>query len=295
MKNIRPRKGLIAAAGRGTRFLPLTKAYPKELVAILAKPNIHYLVEELIGADVREIAIVYRRGEEIIKRYFTPDRELATYLEKRGKIHLLESLRLIWRKAKIYFIPQSPRLPYGNASPILAAKRFLGVEPFIFMFGDDLILEKKVGGYISHLLKIFQKYQPAIILGAQKVSWKEIDRYASIKYIKDKIYPNRAIEVLEKLPAEQAPSNIAQIGRFVVSSRVFSVLANQKLSKDNELWFADAVNILAKEGVAIAEPVKNGEWLTTGDTLRWLKANIKFALNDKILAKEIKEFLRGVI
>lgn len=96
---------------------------------------------------------------------------------------------------------------------------------------------------------------------------------------------------MEKLPADQAPSNVAQLGRFVVSSKIFSVLAKQKLSYDNELWFADAVNTLAKQDVVIAEPVKNGEWLTTGDPLWWLKANIKFGLKDKTLSKELKKFL----
>ncbi len=132
-------------------------------------------------------------------------------------------------------------------------------------------------------------------MGAQEVPWEEIDRYASIKYVNDKKYPNRAIEVLEKLPSDQAPSNIAQFGRFVVSSKIFPVLEKQDLSRDNELWFADANNTLAKEDVVIAEPITNGQWLTTGDPSRWLKTNITIGLRDKTIAQDLKTFLEKVL
>lgn len=285
-------KGLIAAAGRGTRFLPVVKSYPKELVPILGKPNIQYLVEEMIGAGIEEIAIVHRHGDNSIKRYFIPDKDLEDYLKSTGKGQFLDSLRIIWKKVRVFkFIPQGRSLPYGNASPILAAKGFLKSDPFVFMFGDDLILEPISGGYIKKLINLYEEYSPGVVLGAQKVPWSEINRYASIEYVKDKKYPNRAVKVLEKLEKDKAPSNIAQIGRFVVSPKIFSVLAKQGLSRDNELWFADAVNTLAKDDVAIAQPVENGRWMTTGDPLRWLKANIDFALAREDLRKEMKEFI----
>ncbi len=288
------KKGVIAAAGRGTRFLPLVKAYPKELVPILEKPNIQYLVEELLGAGVDQIAIVHRPGEKMIKKYFTPDLDWESYLKSTGKEGLLSSLKLIWEKVKVFkFIPQPPCLPYGNASPVLAAESFVGQDPFVFMFGDDLVLEKKPGNYLCHLIKIFEKYQPAVVLAAQKVPWQEIDRYASIKYVKDKKCPNRAVAVLEKLPAKEAPSNIAQFGRFVVSTKIFSVLAKQKVSRLGELWFADAVNTLASQDVVIAEPIKNDQWLTTGDPLRWLKANLEFGLKREGFQPELKKFLKA--
>ncbi|MDD5481802.1 MAG: hypothetical protein PHR64_02540, partial [Candidatus Shapirobacteria bacterium] len=126
---------------------------------------------------------------------------------------------------------------------------------------------------------------------AQKVPWEEINRYASIKYVADPKYPNRAVEVLEKLPPDKAPSNMAQFGRFVVSNKIFPVLAKQGLSRDNELWFADANNTLAREDIVIAEPITSGEWLTTGDPLRWLKVNLVLALKNPNLSAGIKEFL----
>ncbi|MDD3679264.1 MAG: sugar phosphate nucleotidyltransferase [Candidatus Shapirobacteria bacterium] len=285
-------KGVIAAAGRGTRFLPVTKAYPKELIAILDKPNIQYLVEEMIGAGINQINIVHRPNDEKLRQYFTPDKELESFLKENNKEFFLASLEEIWKKAKIYFTPQDPNLPYGNASPILSVKNFVGNDPFVYMFGDDIVVEDKPGNYLSRLIKIYQQYQPAVILGAQEVPWEEIDRYASIKYLNDPQYPNRATEVLEKLSADQAPSNIAQFGRFVISNKIFPVLAKQGLSRDNELWLADANNTLAKNDVAIAEPISSGQWLTTGDPLRWLKVNLVFALKDPEIAPEIKNFFK---
>lgn len=287
------RKGLIAAAGRGARFLPVVKGYPKELVPILSKPNIQYLVEELIGAGVNEIAIVHRHGNLMLKRYFTPDSELENYLKKTGKENFLDSLRQIWKKAKIRFIPQSRRLPYGNASPILAAKGFIGSGPFIYLYGDDLILEKKAGGYLRHLIEVFEKYQPAIAAGAIKVPLKAISSLSSVKYAKDKKYLHRVERVIEKPLPVQVYSNVSLIGRFVVSSKIFPVLAEQKIAR-GELWFTDAVNTLARQNVVIAEPVLKGKWLTTGDPLRWLKANIEFGLKDKNISQELKKFLKSL-
>ncbi len=135
-------KGVIAAAGWGTRFLPVTKAYPKELLAILNKPNIQYLVEEMIGAGIDQIMIVHRQDNNKLAEYFAKDKKLIEFLKKNNKESFLASLKNIWEKAKIDFIPQDPSLPYGNASPILSAKNFIGNDPFVYMFGDDIIAEE---------------------------------------------------------------------------------------------------------------------------------------------------------
>jgi len=142
-------KALITAAGRGTRFLPAVKSYAKELVPILNKPQIQYLVEEAIAAGITEICIVHRPSDTSLKNYFTPDSELTDYLTKINKLDAIESLQKIWDSTKLIFIPQDPTLPYGNASPILAAKSFIGLNPFVFMFGDDLTVEKEIGRYLK--------------------------------------------------------------------------------------------------------------------------------------------------
>jgi len=288
-------KGVIAAAGRGTRFLPVTKSYPKELVPILQKPNIQYLVEELLGAGIDQIAIVHRHGDNKIKRYFTPDPELEKYLKTNKKEDFLNSLRQIWRKSKVLkFIPQSPKLPYGSASPILAAKSFIGKDPFIFMYGDDMVVESKPGTYLKSLIKIFGECQAGVVAGASAVPWAEINRYSSVKYKKEVKYSHQIDQVSEKLPRDKAPSNITLFGRFVVSSKIFSVLQKQKISH-GELFFTDTVNILAQTDTVIAQPIKNGQWLTTGDPLRWLKANIIIGLKDMAVKKDLKAFLKDIL
>jgi UTP--glucose-1-phosphate uridylyltransferase len=218
-------KCVIAAAGRGTRFLPVVKGYPKELIAILDKPNIQYLIEEAIGAGITQIAIVCRSGEHTIEKYFTPDADLENYLTENNKLDYLNSLKDIWSKAKINFVEQSANLPYGNASPLLATKDFIGNDDFVYMFGDDLTVEPQPGQFLSKMISTFEQYQPAVIDAVKDVGEKEIHRYGSAQYMDDSNYPNRISAMLEKLPADQAPSTMAQGGRFVVSgAKLFLVI-----------------------------------------------------------------------
>lgn len=289
-------KCVIAAAGRGTRFLPVVKGYPKELIAILDKPNIQYLIEEAVGAGITEIAIVHRHGENSIEKYFTPDVELEEYLTKNNKLQFLDSLKNIWSKSKITFIEQPANLPYGNASPLLAAKDFIGNDNFVYMFGDDLTVEPISGQFLSKMISTFDQYQPAIIIAVKDVGAEEISRYGSAQYLNDPQYPNRISAMLEKLPADQAPSTMAQGGRFVVSgSKLFPVLQTQGLSRDNELWFADAENTLAKTDIVLTQAFEGDQdWMTTGDPLRWLEANIAMALKTPNFRDDLAKFIKNI-
>lgn len=291
-------RAVIAAAGLNSRFLPVSKGVTKGLIPILEKPAVQYLVEELVGAGIGRIAIVHNHGDPSIKRYFTPDAGLKKALVKKGKIELLGSLETIWEKTKeLKFVPQPrARLPYGNATPLLVMKNWLGNEPFVYMFGDDMVVENKPGESLGHLIKAFDKNRPAAVVAVQKVPREEISRYASVEYVKKPHYPNQAAQFLEKLPASQAPSLSAQIGRFVYSPEIWNILAKIKPEKKSngpaELWLADANNLLAQTGVVIAEPLTYGTWITTGDPQRWLMANLAIAWKDKGLRKEIREFIK---
>jgi UTP--glucose-1-phosphate uridylyltransferase len=288
-------KAVIAAAGRGTRFLPVVKAYPKELVPILSKPNIQYLIEEAIGAGITEIAIVHRLGENSIEKYFSPDPELKAYLTKNNKLEYLDSLQSIWNKAKLTFLPQPENLPYGNGSPVLATKEFIGSDDFVYMFGDDLTVEPKAGQFLTKMIKTFKKYQPASVIAVKDVGKKEISRYGSAKYIEDPNYPNRISAMLEKLPADQAPSTFAQGGRFVISNKIIDILENQSTGLGNELWLADAQNNMAKNDIVLTQSFENKEdWLTTGDPLRWLQANIAVAIQNPKYKKDLLQFLKTI-
>jgi UTP--glucose-1-phosphate uridylyltransferase len=288
-------KAVIAAAGRGTRFLPVVKSYPKELVPILSKPNIQYLVEEAIGAGIKDIAIIIRHGETRIQNYFSSDPELEKYLELNQKTQYLDSLKKIQESAKLTFIEQPLDLPYGTGSPLLTAKNFVGSDPFIYMYGDDLTVENTPGAFLSKMIATFNQYQPDEIIAVKDVGEKEIGRYGSAKYIDDPKYPHRLSAMLEKLSADQAPSTFAQGGRFIVTQKIFPLLETQGLSKDNELWFSDASNALAKNGIVLTQAFEgNEDWLTTGDPLRWLKANITLALRNPDYQADLTKYLQSI-
>jgi len=287
------KKAVIAAAGRGTRFLPVVKAYPKELVPILSKPNLQYLIEEAIGAGITDIAIVIRNGETKIQNYFSPDENLEKYLLENNKIEYLDSLKSIWTKAKLTFIIQPENLPYGTGSPLLAVKEFVSSDPFVYMYGDDLTVEPIPGQFLTKMINTFEKYQANEVIAVKDVGQDEIARYGAAQYIDDLKYPHRLSAMLEKLPASEAPSTFAQGGRFVVTSKVFAILEQQGLSRDGELWFSDASNTLAKTDIVLTESFEDNEdWLTTGDPLRWLKANIIIGLKDPQYKNDLTSFFQ---
>ena len=288
-------KAVIAAAGRGTRFLPVVKSYPKELVPILSKPNIQYLIEEAIGAGITDIAIVHRLGENSIEKYFSPDADLEAYLVQNNKLEYLDSLKAIWSKAKLTFIAQPTNLPYGNGSPVLAAKDFIGSDNFVYMFGDDLTVEPVAGQFLSRMIATFEKYQVASVISVKDVGIEEISRYGSAQYMEDANYPNRISAMLEKLPAAEAPSTFAQGGRFVISNKVINILENQSTGMGNELWLADAQNNMAKNDVVLTQAFEGQEdWMTTGDPLRWLQANIAVALQNPNFKDDLTEFINKI-
>ncbi|MDD4135873.1 MAG: sugar phosphate nucleotidyltransferase [Candidatus Shapirobacteria bacterium] len=285
-------KAVIAAAGRGTRFLPVVKSYPKELVPILDKPNIQYLVEEAIGAGITEIAIIHRLGENSIEKYFSPDKDLEDYLISRNKTEYLDSLKNIWQKTKLTFIPQSADLPYGNGSPILAAKDFIGSDNFVYMFGDDLIVEETYGQYLTKMITSLETYNSDAVVSTQEMPTEEMKRYGAVVPHTNPSVPHQISALLEK--TDPPPSNFAVVGRYVISNKILDVIKNQGTTKDNELWLADALNTMAQNGTVVDEPITNGVWMTTGDPLRWLEANIAVALKDPKLKDDLKEFLKNL-
>lgn len=289
-------KAVITAAGRGTRFLPAVKSYSKELIPVLAKPNIQYLIEELVNAGITQIAIVHRSDDTSIKRYFSPDLALDSYLQSIGKTQYLSELKaLISRLEKFEFIPQDPNLPYGSASPALAAKEFIGSDPFVYFFGDDLVIEPQAGTLVSQMIKTFENNNPFAVVASQEVPWSEISRYGSVDFSQNSTIPNQITGVLEKMSPDQAPSNKAVFGRFVASAQIITDLEKQSLSPDNELWWAEALNKRAKTDIVLNQTLQQGEWMTTGDPLRWLKANIKVALQDPTFQSDLLEFIKSKI
>ena len=295
MKNNRKiTKAVIAAAGYGTRFLPATKNQPKEMLPIIDKPIIHYLVEEAVNSGITDIVLVTRAGSHIMEDYFDSNAELEKALDESGKTARCEMIRQIPKMANFIYIRQHKHLPYGNGSPLLAAKSVIDDdEAVVYMFGDDLTLSEVP--VTKQLIDVYEKYNPSVVAAAQEVPWEEVVRYGVFKYEEGSDIPNKIEEIIEKPERDEAPSNKAQDGRFILSYEVIEELEKTPQGKGNELWLADAFARLVSKGkTVIAQPI-DGEWLTTGDPLRYLKATIKFAMERDDINGEFVEFLKDII
>jgi UTP--glucose-1-phosphate uridylyltransferase len=283
-------KGVITIAGYGTRFLPASKSVPKEMFPIAGVPLIQYHVEGLVAAGITEIVVVVREGGDIVRSHFAPDISLEQHLERSGKLDLLEQVRGLSRLADIVLVRQPETLPYGNASPALAARPWLNPgEPFYYMFGDDIILADVPAP--RQLLDAFHQFQPAAILATQWVPDEETRLYGCIEF-----KPGSGREmasIIEKPAPGTAPSNWVQIGHFVFTFELFDVLHGSETGKGGELWVADAVDRLASRSRVIAQPIE-GQWMAAGDPLRQLKANIAMALRQEGTRDELLAYLRSL-
>lgn len=287
------RKAIIAVAGYGTRFLPATKNQPKEMLPIIDKPIIHHLVEECVASGITDIIMVTRTGQGIMEDYFDSHVELEHMLDANGKEKLLETVRKIPQLANFIYVRQKKNLPYGNGTPLLVAAPLIDDdEAFVYMFGDDMTIAKKP--VTKQLIDVFYKEKPSAILAVQNVPDSEVERYGTVKYKKNAKYENDIEELLEKMPLGKNPSNMAQFGRFVFSYDVIRQVKETPTGKDNELWVSDVLNDLAKKGKrVIAQPIE-GEWLTTGDPLRYMKTQVRFALEREDIGREFSEFLKSL-
>ncbi|PIS08868.1 UTP--glucose-1-phosphate uridylyltransferase [Candidatus Beckwithbacteria bacterium CG10_big_fil_rev_8_21_14_0_10_34_10] len=286
-------KAVIAVAGYGTRFLPATKNQPKEMLPIIDKPIVQYLVEEAVASGIKDIILVTRFGQSSLENHFDTNMELEIQLEKNGKKEALEKVQRTYRMANFIYIRQGRHLPYGNATPLLCIHNVINRdEPFVYMFGDDLVKGKIP--CVKQLMNVYYKENPAAVIAVQETAKEEIERYGVVKYKKGtKI--NQIDQVLEKMPASRAPSSMAQFGRFIFTPKVLRIAREHfesgKFGKDNELWVADLLNELAKKEKVIAQPIK-GKWMTTGDPLRYMKTMVEFALDREDIGAEFSKYLK---
>lgn len=281
-------KGVITIAGYGTRFLPASKVVPKEMFPIAGKPLIQYHVESLVAAGITEIVIVVRGGQEAVQAHFAPAPGVEQHLAKGGKLGLLEEVRAISGLADIIFVRQPDRLPYGNASPALAARPWLTAgEPFYYLFGDDILLADVP--VPRQLLDVYEAEHPAAILATQWVPDEEKHLYGCIEF---KPGSDREMaRIVEKPEPGEAPSNWVQVGQFVFTPKLFDVLDGTELGKTGELWMADAVDRLAARATVIAHPI-DAQWMAAGDPLRQLKASIAASLRRGDMRDDLIAYLR---
>ncbi len=276
------RKGVIAVAGHGTRFLPATKACPKEMLPIIDKPIVQYIVEEMVEAGITEIIFVTSWDKRALEDHFDHSFELEHHLKEQGKLDRLEKIASIPTMASFVYIRQKG--PYGNGTPCLNVKELIGDEPFIYAYGDDLVRSKV--SFTKQLIDTYERTGADCVLGAQQVSMDEIHKFGS--YALEEGSEERVVtNIVEKPSKEEAPSDLAGFGRYLLSPAIFEVLEKQDLGKDNELWLVDGVLGLINQGKkVVAQPVEGGKWFTTGDPAAWLRTTLEY-LKDRPDLKDV--------
>lgn len=276
-------KGVIAAAGLGTRFLPATKALPKELIPIIDKPILQYTVEEFYDAGIRTIIIVTGpRNRGIIEEYF--DRNSLDEFKDRNAS--TQKLWEILNNCCITFMKQ--RGPYGNGTPLLSAKGLIGSEPILYAFGDDIVLSK--APFTAQMIATYQQHGCCVV-GAQEVPRAEVEKYGILK-IKANSSLYELEDIVEKPSVEEAPSTLAIFGRYLITPEIIDLLEHTPLGKNNEKWLADALKEYLKYGKILVETVQEGQWYTTGDPLTFFRTMIQYALAHEEYGSEFKAYLK---
>ena len=287
----RVRKAVFPAAGLGTRFLPATKAQPKEMLPLVDTPIIQYGVEEAVAAGCDQIVMVTGRGKQAIEDHFDVSYELEKMLEERGKTDLLRIVRQISDLIHIAYVRQKEALGLGHA--ILTARELVGDEPFAALLADDVI-DAEVP-CLKQLMDVFQK-TGCSVLATQIVEGPAISSYGVLKGVPVDGWNGRLYEVLdlvEKPPAAEAPSNLAIIGRYILTPAVFETLSETKPGAGGELQLTDGLRCLLKREKMYAY-VYEGRRYDAGDKLGFLKATVEFALKRPDLGGPLREYLKGL-
>lgn len=285
------RKGVITAAGKGTRFLPAVKTMPKEMLPVVDKPIIQYIVEEMVEAGIEDIIIVTKWDKRAIEDHFDISYELESYLEEQGKREILEKVRKISRMANFTYIRQKG--PYGTGTPCLNAKSLLGDEPFVFAYGDDLV--KSRTSFTKQLVERYQREGGGVICGCQQMPRDQLYKYGVFDFKKTAGAKLEIEGTVEKPGAAEAPSDMVSFGRFVLTPEIPRILSTQPLGKNNELQLIEAIDTYIKHGGrAYAQPVTDGFWYTTGDPLSYLKAVLEYALSRPDINGNLKDYIKGL-
>jgi UTP--glucose-1-phosphate uridylyltransferase len=279
------RKAIIPAAGLGTRFLPATKAQPKEMLPIVDKPTLQYIIEEAVSSGIEEILIITGRNKKSIEDHFDKSVELELELEVKGKYDLLEEVRKISDMVNIHYIRQKE--PKGLGHAIYCAKSFIGNEPFAVLLGDDIVYADKP--CLQQMIEVYNEYKTSI-LGVQEVAKQDVCKYGIVDVINkgDRIY--RVKDLVEKPSTEDTPSNIAILGRYIINPAIFEILEHTLPGKGGEIQLTDALRELAQIEPMYAYSFK-GRRYDVGDKQGFLEATVEFALRREDLKEEFLEYL----
>mgnify|MGYP000230537707 CR=1 FL=1 len=281
-------KAVIPAAGFGTRFLPATKAVPKEMLPIVDKPTIQYIVEEAIASGIEDLLIITSRGKDALVNHFDKAYELETILERDGKQEMLNAVREVSDKINVQFVRQKEQKGLGHA--VLCAKSFVGNEPFAVMLGDDVVVAEKP--CLSQLIEQFDKYN-ATVLGVQKVGMDQVSKYGIVDCdnVEGRMYKLKGM--VEKPKKEDAPSDVAVLGRYVITPAIFDCLEKTPKGAGGEIQLTDALVMLAKNEDMYAYDFE-GRRYDIGSKQGFLQATVDFALSRDDLKDEFAEYLKEV-
>lgn len=282
------RKAVIPAAGFGTRMLPASKSVPKEMLPIYDKPTLHHIVKEVVDSGITDILIIISKDKGSIEDYFDVNFELEYELNKKSS-EISEEIHELSKMANIYTIRQKKKNGLGDA--IKYAESFVGDEPFAILLGDDIIYNTEDElPCIKQMADIYEK-EEAPVLGVQEVSWDDVDKYGIVNGVKTSDRITEVESLVEKPSREEATTNLAILGRYIVTPDIFPILHETKPGKNNEIQLTDALNKLAEKRKMIAYDFI-GKRYDVGNKLGFVKATVDFALHDEKIKDELLEFLR---
>lgn len=282
------RKAIIPAAGLGTRFLPATKAMPKEMLPILDKPTIQYIVEEAVNAGIEDIIVITGKHKRAIEDHFDNQKELEMILEKKEKTELLKKVQYSSELANMFYVRQKEQKGLGHA--IWSAKQFIGNEPFAVLLGDDIVQSETPA--IKQLMEQYDRTKKSII-GVQTVNEDETHRYGIVDPINSNHRLFSVRKFVEKPNIGTAPSNLAIMGRYILTPNIFDYLEKQEIGAGGEIQLTDAIENLNSDDCVYAYDFE-GDRYDVGEKLGFVKTTIKFALNDKEMSKDITEFIKSI-
>ncbi len=283
------KKAIIPAAGMGTRFLPATKAQPKEMLPIVDKPTIQYIVQEAVESGIEDIIIITGRGKRAIEDHFDKSYELEDMLQKKNDLEKLELVESISKLGNIHYIRQKE--PKGLGHAIYCAKSFIGNEPFAVLLGDDIV--RNDYPCLKQLIDVYDRYKTSVI-GVQHVDKESVHKYGivSCSPVDDRIF--KINDMVEKPSKESAPSDIAILGRYILTPEIFTELEHLPPGKNGEIQLTDAMLALLKKEIIYAYEFE-GKRYDVGDKVGFLKATVDFALEMDDIGSEFADYLRHIV
>ncbi|MEX0617255.1 MAG: UTP--glucose-1-phosphate uridylyltransferase [Candidatus Woykebacteria bacterium] len=281
-------KAIIPAAGYGTRFLPVTKAMPKEMLPIVDKPIIQYVVEEAVASGIEDVIIVTGGNKRAIEDHFDRSQELEEWLRDAGKKDKLEEIIKIAHMANFIYVRQKG--PYGNATPVLSAKNLVEGEPFAVLWGDEFIYSQPPR--LKQLLDTFEKYQASVISGVKIEKKEDLAKYgiADLEHVEGNVYKIK--KIIEKPDPDKAPSDVATHGAYVFTPSIFEHLETLVPGKGGELWLPEAIDSLIQKEPVYTVIIEGGRYYDIGNKLGFIEANIEFALKNDELKNDLRLFLK---